>query len=219
MECNEAHLVLTARLAGGDSVQEWEAVQDHLRFCTACRADADALARTWDLLGALPDSPVPHAAWKRIEVRLPAPRPADRARSWAAAAGAAALAALISVTGAWLLPYERAVRLCSETLRDLIATSIPDPAVFFTVGFLYALLPLAFATLATAGWLVRAGTYPGLRAGILSGILLLPYVVVACADLALAQATALLAGILAGAVAGGSAGVWAGSRLVAPLHP
>lgn len=219
MECGQARLAIVADLSQAGAEGQGEALGHHLQACPDCRQEAAALTRTWHALGQLPDAEVPGGIWDRIQAALPSPQPVVAPRVWPAAVATAALGVLFSIAASWLLPYERAVRLCSEALRGVLAASLPDPAVFFVVGLLYGLLPLGLAATAAAPRLVRGSGRPGVVAGLIFTGLALPYVVVACIGLPAAFTAALLAGILAGALAGGPAGLWAGGRLCAAAHP
>ncbi len=218
MECEQAQPLMAAHLARQDTPEEWEALGHHLRSCQACGEEAEGLSQTWQALGDLPDADPPAAAWDQIQAGLPAPQPVRQAR-WAASVGTAALGLLASIAASWLLPYERAASLCGEALRRIpLLTALPDPAVFFAVGLLYGLLPLGLAALAAARRLSHTGRHSGLLAGLVFGVLGLPYVVIACSGLPAAFTAALGAGILAGALAGGPAGIWAGGRLLLPAR-
>lgn len=219
MDCQQARLVMVAHLSGGEAAEQWEALQLHLQACPDCRAEAETLARTWDALGQLADAEVPPGVWERIQAALLSARPAPLPPAWPAVAATAALAVLLSIGASRLLPYERAVALCSETLRGLLAASLPDPALFFAVGLLYGLLPLGVAAAVVAPRLLLKSGRPGLVAGLVFTGLALPYVVIACIGLPAAFSAALMVGILAGALAGGPAGLWAGGRLLALAKP
>ncbi len=206
MDCSEARLLMGP----------------HLHSCPACRAETGALTRTWNALESLPDAEVPARVWDRIRANLPVPGRAPRPSFWPATAGTAALGLVVSILAAPLLPYERAVALCSEGLRGVLATSLPDPAVFFAVGFLYGLLPLGAAALVASCRLPHWAQWEG-RPGIASGLvfsgLALPYAIIACSGLPVAFIGALVAGIVAGALAGGPGGVWAGGRFLSAAKP
>lgn len=221
MDCDQARLVMVAHLSRveAEAGEVGEALQLHLRACPDCRTEAEALARTWEALGQLPDTEVPPLVWNRIQAALPSASPVPRATAWAAVAATAALGLLLSIAASWLLPYERAVALCSETLRGLLAASLPDPAMFFAVGLLYSLVPLGTAAAVAARRLLCGPGHPGLVTGLVFTGLALPYVVIACIGLPVAFTAALMTGILAGALAGGSVGIWAGGRFLAPVQP
>ncbi len=219
MDCGQARLGMVAHLSRSEAAEQREALQMHLQACPGCRTEAEALARTWDALGQLADAEVPPEVWERIQAALLSARPAPRPPAWPAAAATAALAALLSIAASWLLPYERAVALCSETLRGLLAASLPDPAMFFAVGLLYSLLPLGTAAAVAARRLLRGAGHPGLVTGLVFTGFALPYVVIACIGLPVAFTAALMTGILAGALAGGSLGIWAGGRFLTPVQP
>jgi hypothetical protein len=209
---------MVPHLAESDTREERQGLRHHLQSCPACRAEADGLIQTWNALGALPDDEVPAGVWDRmIQAQLPVPlKPVAQKYPWAAASAMAAVGVLVSVATSLFLPYERAARLCAEALRGLLAASLPDPATFLAVGFLYSLLPLGLAALGGARWLSSAAGHPGLRMGLLFGLIALPYVLIACAGLPVAFTTALVAGTFLGAIAGGGAGLWVGGRFLAP---
>ncbi len=218
MDCDHVRPLMTAHLGGSETPEEWEGLRHHLRCCPPCRAEAEGLIGTWNALAELPDADAPAGVWERIQSALPAPitRPVRRT-PWIAHAATAAIAALVSVAASLLLPYERAVRLCSDGLNRLIPpAALPDPALFFVVGLVYGLVPLGLVALAAARRLTGAGGHPGLGAGLLFAALAFPYVLIACSGLPGTLATALLAGIAAGALAGGPAGVWVGNKFLAP---
>ncbi len=218
MDCGQARRLMAAHLAGSDIPDEWQALRHHLRSCPACRGEAAAFLSTWDALAALPELEVPGAAWGRIQATLPTPQVRQAHQTpWLAPATTAAVAVLVSIAASLLLPYERAVRLCSDGLSRLVSPAgLPDPAAFFVVGFLYGLLPLGLVALCAARRLAGAGGYPGLSAGLAFGTLALPYVLIACGGLPAISTAALLSGILAGALAGGPAGLWAGGKFLSP---
>ena len=174
MDCSEARLLMGPQLGGRDTPEEREALRHHLHSCPACQAETDALTRTWNALESLPDAEVPARVWDRIQANLPVPGRAPRPSFWPATAGTAALGLMVSILAAWLLPYERAVALCSEGLRGVLATSLPDPAVFFAVGFLYGLLPLGAAALVASCRLPHWAQWEG-RPGIASGLVISAY--------------------------------------------
>ncbi len=218
MDCHQTGLLMTAHLAGSETGGDRETLRMHLDSCPACRAEAELLASTWKTLGALPEAEVPAGAWERIRAQLPAPEPARRA-PWAASLATAGLGLLVSIAASWLLPYERAARLCGEGLRRFFsAPALSDPAVFFAVGILYGLLPLGLAALVAARGTARAGRGAGLGASLVFMLLVLPYILVACSGLPAAITAALVAGILTGALAGGPAGTWAGDRFLFPAR-
>lgn len=219
MDCGQARLVMVAHLSRSEAAEQGEALQLHLQACPGCGTEAEALARTWDALGQLSDAEVPPGVWDRIQATLPSARRAPCPTAWPAAAGTAALGLLLSIAASRLLPYERAVALCSETLRGLLAASPPDPAMFFAVGLLYSLVPLGTAAAVAARRLLRGPGHPGLVTGVVFTGLALPYVVIACLGLPVAFTAALMTGILAGALAGGSLGIWAGGRFLTPVQP
>ncbi len=216
MDCDHARPLMTAHLGGSDTPDEWEALGHHLRSCLGCRAEAESLTQAWNALAAGLEVEPPAAVWERIQAALPAPatRPASQA-PWLAPSATAALAVLVSIVASWLLPYERAVSLCSEGLRRLLpSATLPDPAVFFVIGFLYGLLPLGLVVLAGAPRFYHSGGHPGIVAGLVFTLLVLPYIVIVCGGLPAASTVALVAGILVGAFAGGPAGIWAGGRFL-----
>ena len=217
MDCDQAKHLMPAHLGGIDTPAEWQALRHHLRSCPACQAEAEGFTETWNALATLPDAEVPARVWQRIQSRLPVPvGRAARNIPWAAAA--AVLGVLVSIAASWLLPYERAVRLCSERLRDFFAAPLPDPATAFGVGILYGLLPLGLTTLVAARWLSHTGRHPGICTGLLFGGLVVPYVIIACGGLPALFTAALMAGILAGGLAGGPAGIWAGGKFLRPAR-
>ena len=213
MDCEQARELMVPHLAGSDTREERQGLQHHLQSCPACRAEADALIRTWNALAGLPDADAPAGVWERILARLPALQPASQPFPWPAIAGTAIAGLVVSIAASWLLPYERIVSLCADALRRFSGrAALPDPMVFFGVGILYGLFPLGLAALAGARWLLRAGRHPGIGAGLLFGVLVLPYVILACSALPGGFTAALMAGILAGALAGGPVGTWAGAK-------
>ncbi len=218
MDCSQARPLIAVHLVGSDTQEEWQALRHHFRSCPVCRSEAEALLSIWNVLSALPDVEVPATVWERIQAALPAPatRPASQA-PWLAPSATAGLAVLVSIVASWLLPYERAVSLCSEGLRRLFpSATLPDPAVFFVIGFLYGLLPLGLVVLVGASRIYHSGGHPGIVAGLVFTLLVLPYVVIVCGGLPAASTVALMAGILVGAFAGGPAGIWAGGRFLTP---
>ena len=220
MDCRQARELMVPHLAESDTEAEWEGLHQHLRVCASCRVEADGLIQAWNALAALPDDQVPAGVWERIQAHLPVPlKPVAKKFPWAAAGVTAALGALISIATSLLLPYERAAALCSDALRGFLPPSPIDPAAFFTVGFLYGLLPLGLTALAATRWLAgTGGRHPGLGAAVIFSVLSVPYVIIACSGLPAPFTASLLVGILAGALAGGAAGLWAGERFHAPAH-
>src|SRR5574337_1155633 len=98
---------MVVHLSRSEAGEEREALQLHLQACAGCRTEAQALGRTWDALGQLPDAEVPPGVWDRIQAALPSTRLAPRPTAWLATAGTAALGLLLSIGASWLLPYER----------------------------------------------------------------------------------------------------------------
>ena len=218
MDCSHVKLLMAADLSRDATTEERETLLVHLRSCPECNTEVEAFARTWEALATLPDAELPENVWGRIQAHLPEPEPIRRSNAWPATAGAAALGLFASVLASWLLPFERAARICAEGLRGVFDAALPDPVVFFGVGFLYGLLPLGLAAAALAPRLSRGRGHPGLAVGAAFSVLAIPYAVIACGGLPAVFIAALLAGIVAGALAGGPGGVWAGSKLRMPVH-
>jgi anti-sigma factor RsiW len=67
MNCEETTAALMDRLQGNLSAADEERLAAHIESCAACRAEADALAETWENLGSIADDAVPH---ERLRARF-----------------------------------------------------------------------------------------------------------------------------------------------------
>ena len=130
-------------------------------------------------------------------------------------AASAFVAALLSIVNAFLLPYEKAVALCGNALRSFEPLAgLPESSIYFLVGSAYGLGPLLLVGL-VSGRLIRGRVLThGLLSGSLFVLLLTPYLIAACSDLAIPLITALLAGLVVGAVSGGMGGTWMGAHAI-----
>jgi hypothetical protein len=125
MECEAARAQLADRLTGTLAREAAAALDEHLRSCAACAAEAGAVTDTWALLGdipsATPDSAAMQARFDRIlEASAPAPR-------WWMAHGLQAAAAVILVAlgflaGRQTMPAPTPDSALSELREELRAT-------------------------------------------------------------------------------------------------
>jgi anti-sigma factor RsiW len=83
MTCEETPPLLMDRLQGHISRADDERLEAHVATCAACRTEVEAMTETWDDLGSIDDTDVPH---ERLRARFHAALAAHEAQargSWA----------------------------------------------------------------------------------------------------------------------------------------
>jgi hypothetical protein len=109
MECDTVRSHFADRLSGALTDAESTAIEQHLAGCVACRAESDAFADTWLMLGSI-DSPAPDSA--RMRVRFNASVDGfEQGRAIAPSGMHARLAALFPPQ--WQLHLARAATACA----------------------------------------------------------------------------------------------------------
>ncbi|MGH7372323.1 MAG: hypothetical protein ACREJK_10840 [Candidatus Methylomirabilales bacterium] len=165
----------------------------------------------WGLLGSWADTEPPTHLDRTIlaEVRAVMKTPRSwfarlaRARVWATAAAAAALAVVASL----VLPYQDSLRLCGKLLADA-GLALPALPLSFLVALPYAFLPLLVVVLA---WMYVRGNHRkmhGLTVGQAFAIIMAPYTFFACGDLQAMMIAGILLGTVTGALLGGAVSQW-----------
>ncbi|MFQ5657807.1 MAG: anti-sigma factor family protein [Candidatus Methylomirabilales bacterium] len=195
-----------------------EILQGHLSQCPNCRAEYEEWRQTWALLTSWADVEparrldrvILAEASARAETSPSWLRRLASGRVWAAAAGAAVLAVMVSL----LLPYQDALRLCGKafTGAGLAAPVVP---LSFLVGAVYALLPLLVAV---PPWMRLKGdgqAMQGITVGQAFAVIMVPYILFTCISF---EAT-VLASILMGTVTGALGGGALSQLLVRHQHP
>ncbi|MBI4610258.1 MAG: hypothetical protein HY726_14760 [Candidatus Rokubacteria bacterium] len=206
MDCNQARDQFLAMLPAGEGVSWPEPFARHLEGCEACRAELEALGRTWALLGRWPE------ASPGEEVRRRLVRSARRqllresvltASGWTPAVLAAAIGVGLSLALSLLVPYSVLVSLCRQALQ----VSDPHAAPYLLAGIMYG-VPLALGAWSVRRQL-RGGTLIGsLEASLLFFVILAPYVIAQCREFAPALQVAFVSGLGGGAVLSSLAGLW-----------
>jgi hypothetical protein len=85
---------------------------------------------------------------------------------------------------------------------------VPALPLSFLVGLPYALLPLLIVVLAWAYLKGSGRTFHGITVGQAFALIMVPYVLLACADLEAGVIAGILLGTVAGALVGGATGKW-----------
>ena len=108
MNCQEAKTLIPIFLDEALEAEERQRVEDHLRTCAECRAEARKIEETWELLGAVkaiePEPNYRIRFWRSVDARRPLhARVLQHVQSvfvnrrWLPAAAAATIVLLISV--------------------------------------------------------------------------------------------------------------------------
>ncbi|HWP59797.1 MAG TPA: hypothetical protein VNL14_18035 [Candidatus Acidoferrales bacterium] len=125
----------------------------------------------------------------------------------------ALIASLLSIGSSIVLDYGSAAEFFKFALQQLDISLYPrDSAIFFIVGCLYGLLPLAFVGLLFGRLAGAQGVRRGLWVVAIFLLITLPYVVVECRTFAFNLALSLITGLTLGAVSGGVAGCYLANR-------
>ncbi len=136
MECEAARAQLADRLTGALAPETSAALDEHLRSCATCEAEARAVSDTWALLADIPaaqaDSAAMRARFDRVfDASTPMPHPASRnphgERGWWMAPGLQAAAAVVLIAlgflaGRQTMPVPVADPALSELREELRAT-------------------------------------------------------------------------------------------------
>jgi hypothetical protein len=205
-----------ALLPGGAGVPRPEPLARHLEACDGCRAELEALSRTWALLGRWPE------ATPRQEIRARLVQKVRRqlvresvltASGWTPAVLAATVGVTVSLGLSFLIPYSLLASLCRQALQ--VADS--HPAAFLVAGAAYG-LPLALGA-----WLIQQRVLVGaivgsLEASLLFLLILVPYVIVQCREFAPPLQVAFVSGLGGAAVLSSLAGFGL-ARLVPVRRP
>lgn len=201
MDCGQVRDRLLASWVIGETGAWRGDVARHLERCEACRAEAEALARPWAVLGGWPDASPSEGIRRRLlrRVRRRLLRDAVLSIPPVLAAG---IAVVLSLVLWWLLPYAVLVSRCRAALQ------VPEthPAPYLLAGLAYG-LPLAAGV-----WVLRRRALLGALAGSLDAavlffVILAPWVLSQCRDFAPLFQAAFLTGMGAGAMAAGLAGL------------
>ncbi len=206
MECERVMDQLLALLPAGGEVFWPEPLARHLEACAGCRAEWEALNRTWSLLGQWPE------ASPAAEIRARLIRGARRqllkesvlsVGGWTPAVLAAVIGVVLSLGLSFLVPYSFLISLCREALR----VSDPHAAPYLLAGMVYG-VPLALGV-----WILRKRALSdalvgSLEASLLFLVILAPYVIAQCREFAPALQVAFVSGMAGGAVVSSFAGLW-----------
>lgn len=209
MDCRTVREWMTVVLA--DASDPSQTVSTHLSHCSGCQAEFEAWRRTWLLLGTWADAEPPAHLDRSVlgEVRAAT----ERKRSWVRRLGRgwvwanAAAAAVVAVAISLFVPYEESLRFCGKALADA-RLALPTLPLSFLVGVPYAFVPLL---LVLGGWLYlrRNGhEMQGLMVGQAYALIMVPYVLFACADLGAIVIAGILLGTVTGALLGGTVSQW-----------
>lgn len=209
MDCGTAKERMATAVA--EDLEPAETLGAHLSGCPTCRAEYEECRQAWALLASWADVEPPPRLDPVIlaEVRARAEtspswfRRLASGRVWAAAAGAAVLAVMVSL----LLPYQDALRLCGKafTGAGLAAPVVP---LSFLVGAIYALLPVLVAA---PPWmrLKRDGQeMHGITVGQAFAVIMVPYILFTCISFEAMVLAGILMGTVTGALGGGAVSQW-----------
>ena len=122
---------LAAYQSGMPDTREHEAIRCHLEGCAACRQELAALARTDELLTAMPEPIMPADLWQGVAWRLEAQPRRPRFAFWQTIAGAGVVASLLfgavllRVTAPQSLPTAPPMTASFTAHHDFLAAQDP----------------------------------------------------------------------------------------------
>jgi hypothetical protein len=209
MDCTTAKEWMAIRVAG--EVEATETLRAHLSKCPNCQAEYEASSRTWSLLGTWSDTEPPARLDRTILAEVRAATETTRSwlgwlasgRVWATGGAAAVLAIVVSL----VVPYQDSLRLCGRLFADA-GFAIPAPLLSFLVGLPYAFIPLLAVALTWMCVKAKGRELQGFMVGRAFAVLMVPYILFACADLEATAIVGILLGTVAGALLGGGASQW-----------
>lgn len=205
MDCEQVRDQLVAMLPAGEGARWPEPVARHLEGCQDCRAELEALGRTWALLGrwpeALPRQEIRASLVRRVRRRL-LRESVLTVSGWTPAVLAAVTGVGLSLGLSLLVPYSFLVSLCRQALQ----VSDPHAAPYLLAGMAYG-VPLA-----VGAWILRKRArgntlIRSLEASLLFLVILAPYVIAQCREFAPALQVAFVSGLGGGAVVSSLAGL------------
>lgn len=201
MDCGEVRERFLAPVVIAETGPWREQVTRHLDGCGPCRAEAEALARTWALLDRWPDASPAEAVRGRLRRRIRRRLLRDAVLSVPPVL-AAGIAVGLSLALSLLIPYPVLVSLCRAALRVSEAHAAP----YLVAGVAYG-LPMAVGVLVLRRRAPLGALAGSLDAALLFVLILTPWVFVQCRDFAPLPRAVFLSGLGAGAVAAGLAGL------------
>lgn len=204
MDCAEVRELYLGHLAAHQPPPE--ALARHLETCSACPQELQDLVATWTALGGLPlIAPEPRVGRTlRRRLRWEATREGIASvESWQRAAFAGVVGFVVSVLLSLVVPYDAMVRLC----ESIGLSSLPSPVAYLMAGVLYGLLPMTLGTALGARTTAFFGLPETLEAAFVFMMVLVPYVILRCAEFPAALLVGFIGGISLGAVGGGVAGI------------
>lgn len=198
MGCEQVRDQFLALLPQGAGRQWPEPIARHLEGCEGCRADLEAVSRSWALLGRWPEASPPE------EIRARLVRKARRqllrqsvltVSGWTPAVLVAVTGVALSLSLSLLVPYSFLVSLCRQALQ----VSDPHTAPYLLAGMAYG-VPLA-----VGAWILRKRLLGGalvgsLEASLLFLVILAPYVIAECREFAPALQLGFFSGLAGGAL-------------------
>lgn len=218
LSCEDLELRLM-ELLGEDLPEDLLA---HLRSCPRCKEKREQWVRLWSLMGGWEESKPSIEVTEAIlsQIRGDLRREAEAGAGlgwWASGFGvvlvSALVASLLSIGSSAVFHYGNAVEVFKFALQQLeISAYLPDGTIYFLVGCLYGLLPLAIVGLIFGR--LADGHRLRLSFWVVAIFLIgtLPYTVVECRTFALSFTLSIIAGLMVGAVSGSVAGFYLPSR-------
>jgi hypothetical protein len=194
----------------------------HLNSCPRCKEKREQWVQLWSFMGGWeeikPSVEVTESILSQIRGDLRSEAEASASPGWLTSGFgvvliSALVASLLSIGGSIVFHYGNAVELLKFALQQLeISAHLSAGTIFFLVGCLYGLLPLAIVGLIFGR--LADGHRLRLSFWVVAIFLLvtLPYTVVECRTFALSFTLSIIAGLTVGAVSGGLAGFYLPSR-------
>jgi len=198
MDCERVRDQFLTLLARSERGEPPEAASRHVAGCESCRAELEAMRRTWALLGSWPEarpSELVRARLLRSARRRLLRESVLTLRAWTAPALASAVGVALSLALSLLVPYAKLASACRQAL------GVPEPHVapYLLAGIAYG-LPLALGAWALSRRVSGGALIGGIEASLLFLVILTPYVVVQCREFPPALQLAFVSGLAGGAI-------------------
>ncbi len=209
MDCESLKNYIPSILSGDVSEDEHRRAAHHLQTCRQCRHAEAEMAHIWSLLDRVgsqePSKAVKSRLMAAAQVELGNMPPAWwkmllRPSFFRTVSSALGLSLIISL----IFPYDRAVALCEQNiLNGGIFAFLPQDLVYFLLGVLYGLVPVALAEFFCSKTIMDRPGVMGFGAGLVTAAFLIPFFVVQCPQFTFSLVLTMVLGITAGATAGG----------------
>lgn len=111
-------------------------------------------------------------------------------------------------------PSGKAIDLCeANILKGGLLVFFPRGLIYFVLGLLYGLVPIAIAGISLSKWVKVNSMTEALKAGSIFAAFLVPFFIVQCPEFAFGLIFFMALGITAGSVSGVTASLWLLNRL------